>query len=60
MAEAVPAELAGLLIETWKAQARDGFLLLDPENHEIEERSSTDPNSDVQIESPLLTFRLLF
>ncbi len=47
MAEGAASGLAGSLIETWQAQARDGFLLLDPEDHQIEVKSSTDPDTAV-------------
>ncbi len=40
--------LVDLLVETWKAQARDGFLLLDPDEALIETRRSVDPECGVE------------
>ena len=39
--------LASVLIETWAAQRRDGFLLSDPSGHEIPTREAIDPASGV-------------
>lgn len=39
--------LTELLVETWNAQARDQFLLLDPDEAEIESRRSVDPECEV-------------